>query len=391
MKGYEKMPSKALSSIHSESLLAPYAMSSPLSKGRSHNEKEHPYRSMYQRDRERVLHTTAFRRLEYKTQVFVNYEGDYYRTRLTHTLEVAQIARTIARALSLNEDLVEAISLAHDLGHTPFGHSGEEILNELMQPFGGFDHNMQSLRVIDLLEKRYPEFAGLNLTFEVREGIARHSSSFDNPPKTEEFDLKQFPTLEAQIVDVADEIAYFSHDLDDGLTSRILSEPLLEKLEIWKGLSLDTKNLRQPMDTEQRRYQAIRALINRLVTDLIGESEKRIKKYNIDSVEKARKCDVKIIDFSSSLNSQKVVLRDFLLKNFYKHYRVMRMANKAKRFIVKLFNVYLDEPRLLPSSYYERAKDDSARRAIICDYIAGMTDRYALDEYKKLFEPYERV
>ena len=385
------MPSKALTSIRSESLLAPYAMNSSLSRGRAYSEEEHPYRSMYQRDRERILHTTAFRRLEYKTQVFVNYEGDYYRTRLTHTLEVAQIARTIARALSLNEDLVEAISLAHDLGHTPFGHSGEEILNELMKGYGGFDHNMQSLRVIDVLEKRYPEFPGLNLTFEVREGIARHSSSFDNPPKTEEFNLKQFPTLEAQVVDVADEIAYFSHDLYDVLTSRILSEPLLAKLKIWKALKFDTSNLRHPMETEQRRYQAIRALINSLATDLIGESEKRIKEFSINSVEKARKCDVKIIDFSQSLNRQKIALRDFLLKNFYKHYRVMRMANKAKRFIVKLFEIYLSEPRLLPSSYYERAKDKSIRRAIICDYIAGMTDRYALDEYKKLFEPYERV
>jgi len=385
------MSRKALDSIQSESLLAPYAMSSCQSRGRNYEEKEHPYRSMYQRDRERILHTTAFRRLEYKTQVFVNYEGDYYRTRLTHTLEVAQIARTIARALLLNEDLVEAVALAHDLGHTPFGHSGEEILNELMKGYGGFDHNMQSLRVVDVLEKRYPEFPGLNLTFEVREGIARHSSSFDNPPKTEEFNMKQFPTLEAQVVDLADEIAYFSHDLDDGLTSRILSEPLLAKLEIWKSLKLGTKECEEGLYLEQRRYQAIRVIINTLVTDLIGETEKRIKKFNVDSIEKARACTEKIVDFSPALNCQKMALRDFLFENFYRHYRVMRMANKAKRFIVKLFEVYLKEPRLLPSSYYERAVDKSMRRVIICDYIAGMTDRYALDEYKKLFEPYERV
>jgi len=385
------MSRKALDSIQSESLLAPYAMSSCQSRGRNYEEKEHPYRSMYQRDRERILHTTAFRRLEYKTQVFVNYEGDYYRTRLTHTLEVAQIARTIARALLLNEDLVEAVALAHDLGHTPFGHSGEEILNELMKGYGGFDHNMQSLRVVDVLEKRYPEFPGLNLTFEVREGIARHSSSFDNPPKTEEFNMKQFPTLEAQVVDLADEIAYFSHDLDDGLTSRILSEPLLAKLEIWKGLRLGTKECEEGLYLEQRRYQAIRVIINTLVTDLIGETEKRIKEFNVDSIEKARACTEKIVDFSPALNCQKMALRDFLFENFYRHYRVMRMANKAKRFIVKLFEVYLKEPRLLPSSYYERAMDKSMRRVIICDYIAGMTDRYALDEYKKLFEPYERV
>ncbi len=385
------MSYKVPGSIQSETLLAPYAMNSSISKGRAYNEQEHPYRSMYQRDRERILHTTAFRRLEYKTQVFVNYEGDYYRTRLTHTLEVAQIARTIARALSLNEDLVEAIALAHDLGHTPFGHSGEEILNDLMKDYGGFDHNIQSLRVIDILEKRYPEFSGLNLTFEVREGVARHSSSFDNPPKTEEFNLKQFPTLEAQVVDVADEIAYFSHDLDDGLTSRILLEPLLAELDIWKDLKLDIKRQDKGMDNEKRRYQAIRGIINNLATDLISESAKRIKALDIDSPDKARGCDKKIINFSPVVNKQKVALRDFLFDNFYRHYRVMRMANKAKRFIVKLFEVYLKEPRLLPSSYYERAIDKSTRRIIICDYIAGMTDRYALDEYKKLFEPYERV
>ncbi len=346
---------------------------------------------MYQRDRERIVHTTAFRRLEYKTQVFVNYEGDYYRTRLTHTLEVAQIARTIARALLLNEDLVEAISLAHDLGHTPFGHSGEEILNGLMKDYGGFDHNIQSLRVIDVLEKRYPEFAGLNLTYEVREGVARHSSSFDNPPKIEEFNLKRSLTLEAQVVDVADEIAYFSHDLDDGLRSRILSESLLSGLEIWKALKLNTKKRENGLDSEQMRYQAVRSLINNLVTDLISRSAKRIKEFDIDSVDKARDCGEKIIDFSSTVNNQRMVLRDFLLENFYKHYRIMRMANKAKRFVKKLFEIYLKEPRLLPSSYYKRAIDKSMRRVVICDYIAGMTDRYALDEYKKLFEPYERV
>jgi len=385
------MPRKTRSSIQSESLLAPYAMISCMSRGRAYKEKEHPYRSMYQRDRERIIHTTAFRRLEYKTQVFVNYEGDYYRTRLTHTLEVAQIARTIARTLSLNEDLVEAISLAHDLGHTPFGHSGEEILNEMMKDHGGFDHNIQSLRVVDVLEKRYPEFAGLNLTYEVREGIARHSTSFDNPPKTEEFNLEHPPTLEAQVVDVADEIAYFSHDLDDGLRSRILSELQLAKLEIWKALKLDTKKRENGLDSEQMRYLAVRGIINNLVTDLISESEKRIKESNIGSVDKPRNYNEKIIDFSPSINNQRMVLRDFLFENFYKHYRIMRMANKAKRFIKKLFEIYLKEPRLLPSSYYERAMDKSMRRVIICDYIAGMTDRYALDEYKKLFEPYERV
>lgn len=374
-----------------EDFLAPYAMKAHMSRGRGYKEKEHPYRSVYQRDRDRILHTTAFRRLEYKTQVFVNYEGDYYRTRLTHTLEVAQIARTAARILLLNEDLVEAIALAHDLGHTPFGHSGEEVLNSLMKGYGGFDHNMQSLRVIDILEKRYPDFSGLNLTFEVREGVARHSTFYDNPPNIHGFNMKESPTLEAQVVDAADEIAYFSHDIDDGLASRILSESGLSGLKIWKYPKASVKVQDSRVEFEMRRYQAVRSIINNLVTDLADESKKRIKSFGISSADKVRKCPERIITFSGPVNKQKALLQDFLFENFYKHYRVMRMANKAKRFIRKLFEEYLKEPRLMPSSYFEKALDEKRRRTIICDYIAGMTDRYALDEYKKLFEPYERV
>ncbi len=385
------MPDKKNILIDSEHFLAPYAMSSKMSRGRAYKEKEHPYRSIYQRDRDRIIHTTAFRRLEYKTQVFVNYEGDYYRTRLTHTIEVAQIARTIARALKLNEDLVEAIALAHDLGHTPFGHSGEDILNELMKGHGGFDHNMQSLRVIDILERRYPEFPGLNLTYEVREGIARHSTSYDNPPKIKEFNIKQSASLETQIVDAADEIAYFSHDIDDGLRSRILSEKALSTLKIWRDSQGRKNTSTLQLDSDLQRYQAVRNIINNLATDIIGESKRRISNFGITSVDKARNCPEKIIGFSDTVSRNKAGLRDFLFENFYKHYRVIRMANKAKRFIRELFGEYLKEPRLLPSSYYEKARVKSARRVIICDYIAGMTDRYALDEYKKLFQPYERV
>jgi dGTPase len=377
---------------NTEKLLAGYASSSATSMGRCHKEKDHPYRSMYQRDRERIIHTTAFRRLEYKTQVFVNHEGDYYRTRLTHTIEVAQIARTIARALSLNEDLVEAMALAHDLGHTPFGHSGEEILNELMKDYGGFDHNIQSLRVVDLLERRYADFTGLNLTYEVREGIVRHSTSYDNPPRVKEFTPLGLPTMEAQVVDLADEIAYYSHDIDDGIRSRILSQEALKGIEIWK--TINTMNIKTGdcfTDDEQKRYQLVKSIINILVTDLVDNTSSRIKQFNIVSVEGVRKNPERIVNFSDHINKQRIELREFLYENFYRHYRVMRMANKAKMFIEKLFNLYFTEPKLLPGLYSEKAADESCRRVIICDYIAGMTDRYALDEYKKLFQPYERV
>jgi dGTPase len=375
---------------YAQSPLAPYAASPSESMGRRHKEKEHPYRSMYQRDRERIIHTTAFRRLEYKTQVFVNHEGDYYRTRLTHTIEVAQIARTIARALFLNEDLAEAIALAHDLGHTPFGHSGEEILNDLMQGYGGFDHNKQSLRVVDTLEKRYKDFIGLNLTYEVREGIVRHSTSYDNPPQVDEFAKKGLPTMEAQVVDLADEIAYYSHDIDDGLASRILSEDALSALDIWKQISICSRS-HSSLDIEQRRYQIVKNIINILVTNLIDNTKFRIEDLSITTYKAARACGEKIVVFSEAVDKQKNELRNFLFENFYRHYRVMRMANKAKFFVEKLFNLYIDKPTLLPNYYRRKATDEASKRQVICDYIAGMTDRYALDEYKKLFEPYERV
>ena len=385
------MPSNADILKTSEYALAPYAARFKTSLGRRYKEDEHQYRYLYQRDRERIIHTTAFRRLEYKTQVFVNHEGDYYRTRLTHTIEVAQIARTIARALVLNEDLIEAIALAHDLGHTPFGHSGEEILNCLMKGHGGFDHNIQSLRVVDVLEQRYVDFKGLNLTFEVREGIVRHNTSYDKPPCIEEFSHIGMPTMEAQVVDLADEIAYYSHDIDDGLRSRILSEEGISGLDIWKSIRSITKNNVTCINNEQKRYQLVKNIINVLVTDLIDNTNIRIKQFNVDSYDKVRLCAERVAIFSDSVNRQRAQLRDFLFENFYRHYRIMRMANKARFFIEKLFNLYLAQPMLLPTFYRIKAHDQACRRQVICDYIAGMTDRYALDEYKKLFEPYERV
>ncbi|MFA5156258.1 MAG: deoxyguanosinetriphosphate triphosphohydrolase [Candidatus Omnitrophota bacterium] len=373
-----------------DTYLAPYAMKSRNTKGRAHKETEHLYRSAYQRDRDRIIHSAAFRRLEYKTQVFVNHEGDYYRTRLTHTLEVAQIARTIAHALKLNSDLVEAIALAHDLGHTPFGHSGEDALNEIMANYGGFNHNMQSLRVVDVLEERYPDFPGLNLTWEVREGIVKHSSAFDKMGKLKEFLPEESATLETQVVDIADEIAYDNHDLDDGLTSGLIQEKDLAKLKVWGNICGKISRKYAKIDIERRKYLIIRSLIDIQVTDLIAETEKKLKELKVKSHRDVKKSEAKIACFSPEMMELRKPLREFLVKKLYCHYRVVRMSNKAKRFIQELFNIYVKSPEQLPPHIEKRIAADGTRRAV-CDYIAGMTDRYALDEYKKLFDPYEKV
>jgi len=369
---------------------APYAMKSYKTKGRVYKEKEHPYRSVYQRDRDRIIHSAAFRRLEYKTQVFVNHEGDYYRTRLTHTLEVAQIARTIASALRLNVDLIEAIALAHDLGHTPFGHSGEDALDELMAKYGGFNHNLHGLRVVDILEAKYPDFPGLNLTWEVREGIVKHSSAFDKLVKIKDLAPDEMPTLETQVVDIADEIAYDNHDLDDGLTSGLLKESDLEKVALWNNISKEIYKKYAKIDMERRKYLIIRSLIDIQVTDIIQETEKRIAKLKPKSCDQIKKTDIKIVAFSKEIENLRRPLRAFLIENLYHHYRVMRMSNKAKRFIQEMFKNYLASPRQLPTNVQKNIPTEGVRR-VVCDYIAGMTDRYALNEYKKLFDPYEKV
>jgi len=389
MRGWLKMLEDTTNSIL-EDHLAPYAQKSNSSRGRLHKEQEHPYRSIYQRDRERLIHTTAFRRLEYKTQVFVNHEGDHYRTRLTHTIEVAQIARTISRALFLNEDLAESIALAHDLGHTPFGHSGEDVLKGLMKDHGGFDHNVQGLRVVDLLEEKYPDFRGLNLTWEVREGIIRHSTSYDNPPSIEEFSKKESPTLETQVVDMADEIAYFSHDLDDGLASGILKESELKKLKLWQANPDRLQSATPNLTSQQKRHQAIRAIIDILVTNLLENSKDQLKKHNISSVDDVRKLSTRIINFTDDVNEMRVELRKYLFENFYQNYRIMRMADKAGRFMSELFTIFISKPQALPPPYGGRIEEEGVYR-VVCDYIAGMTDRYALEEYKRFFEPFERV
>jgi len=375
---------------YEEKFLAPYAMKSGKSRGRVYKEEEHPYRSAYQRDRDRIIHSSAFRLLEYKTQVFVNHEGDYYRTRLTHTLEVAQIARTIALALCLNVDLTEAIALAHDLGHTPFGHSGEDALNELMAKHGGFNHNAHGLRVVDELEERYPDFPGLNLTWEVREGIVKHSTKFDKSVKIKGLAPQEMPTMETQIVDIADEIAYDNHDLDDGLTSGLLKEEDLKNLPIWNKINSTIPDKYAKIAPEKKKYLMIRNLINMQVTDLIRETEKKVRELKLKSPADIKLMKHKIISFSPAMQQYRKPLRSFLMEKLYHHYRVVRMTDKAKRFIKELFQVYMSRPEALNPQVQKRIKLDGARKAI-CDYIAGMTDRNALDEYKKLFDPYSKV
>lgn len=369
--------------------LAPYAARSKDTRGRVYPEREHEYRSAFQRDRDRVIHSTAFRRLEYKTQVFVNHEGDYYRTRLTHTIEVAQLSRSISRSLRLNEDLSEAIALAHDLGHTPFGHSGEEALQRLMKNHGGFEHNAQGLRVVDKLEKKYPAFPGLNLTWEVREGIIKHHTDYDSAV-TKEFGTSVSPSLEAQVVNVADEIAYNNHDLDDGLTAGLISEGDLEKADMWSDVYKGVCRRFHLLDGERIKFETIRRLINAQVSDLIANTEKRFKDLDLKDIACVRRLKKNIVGFSLSMEKENKKLKRILNQLVYRHYRVVRMANKARRFIEELFRTYLKNPSQLPPNTQKKIKETGLHRAI-CDYMAGMTDRFAEQEYKKLFIPHERV
>jgi dGTPase len=370
--------------------LAGYAMRSRHTRGRAYAEREHPFRLPFQRDRDRIIHCSAFRRLEYKTQVFVNHEGDYYRTRLTHTMEAAQITRTIARALRLNEDLAEAIALAHDLGHTPFGHAGERILDRLMEPYGGFEHNAQSLRIVDVLEERYPEFAGLNLTWEVREGIVKHSTRYDRP-QVAQFDADKAPTLEAQIVDFADEIAYNAHDIDDGLKSEMLALNDLSGAAIWREHHQSVCDAHPSADRRIVRYQATRRIINAFVSDLIETTEWRLRERGVERVEDVRAIKPKIVDFSDAMAAKVAELKEILFERLYSHYRVRRMAVKAERIISDLFQTYMSEPRQMPPDVHGKIAGGEPVARVVADYIAGMTDRFALDEYKKLFDPYEKV
>jgi dGTPase len=372
--------------------LAPYAARSSESRGRRHEEPFKDSRPAFERDRDRIIHCAAFRRLEYKTQVFVNHEGDYYRTRLTHSLEVAQIARGIARRLHLNEDLVEALSLAHDLGHTPFGHTGEGVLNRLMAEFGGFEHNRQSLRIVEVLEERYPNFNGLNLSWETREGIIKHSTDYD---KAKHFDIAEYqpekrPTLEAQIIDLADEIAYNNHDIDDGLKARYITLGELAGLKLWQETFHKVARKHPGLDEERHIYQTISHLIGTLIGDVVETTRQNIAEQNIRSLEDVRNHAENLVDLSAEIKLKNIELKRFLRQRLYRHYKVERMRLKAQRFLTLLFESYTQNPTLLPRSYQEKCKT-LGRERVFCDYIAGMTDRFALDEYKRLFEPYERV
>ncbi|MFC1809189.1 deoxyguanosinetriphosphate triphosphohydrolase [Candidatus Omnitrophota bacterium] len=352
-----------------DTLLAPYALRSKLSKGRQYKEIQHEFRPAFQRDKERISYSTAFRRLEYKTQVFVNHEGDHYRTRLTHTLEVSLISRSIARSLCLNEDLVEAIALAHDLGHSPFGHAGEKALDELMKEEGGFEHNLQSLRMVEILEDCYENFPGLNLTWEVREGLKKHAKDRMN-------------AFEYQMVDIADEIAYNAHDLNDGLRSNYLTLDQVKELSIWKRLELDDKNL-----TSANKYlanaKATRNLVNSQVIDIIENTTKNIHNSNIENLYDVMSCDHNIVCFSKIFADEVFELRRFLFENLYQHPKVKKMSDRGHETINTLFHIYEKVPHEMPR-YFQQKMPEWGNKRVICDYIAGMTDRYADKELEKL-------
>lgn len=370
--------------------LAPYAVHAAKSKGRQFPEAEHAYRTAFQRDRDRVVHSRAFRRLEYKTQVFVNHEGDHYRTRLTHTLEVSQIARTIARSLCLNEDLAEAICLAHDLGHTPFGHSGQDVMAELMKEAGGFEHNRQSFRVVTFLENMLPHCRGLNLSYEVLEGIAKHATDYDMPDKSV-FVREGYPSLEAQICNFADEIAYNNHDIDDGLRSGLLKLEDLAAVELWQKNYRDVSAEFSSLSPDKTIRLTIKRLLNYLATDLILQTEKNIAAQGFKNVMDVRKNGKNAVAFSPMVKSASAELKSFLYQNLYRHYRVERMATKGEKVISDLFHAYQKNPKILPPEFISQYDGGEGIERIICDYIAGMTDRFALEEYSKLFDPFTKV
>jgi dGTPase len=371
--------------------LAGFAARSRLSLGRRYQEEFRDDRPAFERDRDRIIHCAAFRRLEYKTQVFVNHEGDYYRTRLTHSLEVAQIGKACARRLRLNEELTEALALAHDLGHTPFGHTGEEVLDCLMVEHGGFEHNRQSLRVVDELEERYPGFNGLNLTLETREGIIKHKSPYDNPEEIMADLLPgTVPTIEAQIINFADEIAYNNHDIDDGLKSKLITVEMLSEVELWREAHEGIAARYPDIDADRGRHQTVSALIGILIRDLCATTMENIRRFGIETLEDLRRVNRQVVAFSPGVTEKNRRLKQFLLLNLYRHYKVERMRVKAERCLTQLFDTYLRHPTLLPRKY-QRKMEECGRERVICDYIAGMTDRFALDEFKRLFEPYERV
>ena len=376
-------------------VLAPYAMKSMDAGARQYDEPQHEWRSDFQRDRDRIVHSEAFRKLEYKTQVFVIFEGDYYRTRLTHTIEVAQLARTLGRNLRLNEDLIEAIALAHDLGHPPFGHAGEEALNSIVREVKiEFNHNFRSYEIVSKLEKKYPSFDGLNLTREVLVGILKHETVFDMPgvdiPKQYR---NEGPTLEAQIVDIADSLAYLNHDVDDGLASGCISEEDLMASALWQKAVGKIGKQKDAHNRDMFRYQVVKELIDMQVKDLLQATYARLVALKFKSAQDVKKHRDYVVGFTPDMHQQREFLQQLLNEKLYHHWRVERMTTKARRIIRDLFDVYLKNPKQLPYDVYARDKKftTSQKYAIICNYIASMTDRFALDEHKRLFDPYQKV
>jgi len=379
--------------------LAPYAACDTRSKGRRYPEDAPRYRSEYQRDRDRIVHSTAFRRLVYKTQVFVNHEGDLFRTRLTHSIEVAQIARTIARALQLNETLVEAICLAHDLGHTPFGHAGQDALNACMRDYGGFEHNLQSLRVVDELEEHYASFPGLNLTFETREGILKHCS-LSNARKLgelgERFIQRRQPTLEAQIANLADEIAYNNHDLDDGIRAGLITVDELKQLQLFRRQYEVVAAAYPNVNGRRQVHEIVRRMISYVVSDLIETTVAQLRAASPANVEDVRSAAGALVKFSDGVAAEHMELKKYLRDHVYRHFRVLRMTNKADAVISSLFTTFFARPELLPTEHQQIASQmegksgDAGRARAVADYIAGMTDRYAIVEHERVFDPAKR-
>jgi dGTPase len=384
---------------------APYASDPENSRGRLHPEPEHEMRSPFQRDRDRIIHSTAFRRLMHKTQVFVTHEGDHYRTRLTHSLEVAQIARTIARALGLDEDLAEALALAHDLGHTPFGHAGEEALNAEMAPYGGFSHNDQTLRILTRLEHGYAEFDGLNLTWEALEGTAKHNGPLLGPgierpvpPSIAEYDrqhpleLDSFPGPEAQIAALSDDIAYNNHDIDDGLRAGLFSVADLAEVPLVGPVFAEVARGHPGLEESRLIRESIRRMIDRMVRDLVAETSRRIAESRAGSADEIRRLGHPVAGFSEAMRNHDRSLKRFLFERMYRHYRVNRMSSKARRVVRELFQLFLAEPECLPGEWRALAGGSAAERArLVADYLAGMTDRFALDEHRRLFDTYASV
>lgn len=367
-----------------DQILAPYGIRSKDSRGRKYPEEEADYRTRFQRDRERVIHTTAFRRLEYKTQVFINHEGDYYRTRLTHSIEVAQIGRSVARTLGANEDLVETICLAHDIGHPPFGHSGETALARLMKEHGGFNHNQHSLRIVTELENRYPDFPGLNLSWEVLEGMVKHETDYDIAD-AQNYDPELRGSLEAQIANVADELAYTSHDLDDGLRSGMITPSQLDGIALWEIVNESIGRRRSETLDDLSRHQIIRRLINFEITDLVQSIDRYLRKSKVSSSLDLQKLPFNVAGFSEDMYRRNRELKDFLFNKLYRHHRVVRMSVKSERIITDIFTMYQKTPSALPEEVQELIPQRGLEPTI-CDYIAGMTDRFAIDEHLRLFD-----